>query len=109
MIYNADASGPLNFAIEQLERAGFEVQSSDTIGVHYSATIHRWYQNWIKNEKDMTAKYGDRWVRIWKIFLGWSTIIARQGSATCYQIVAHKNRNASDRLRFANTVGLNKA
>lgn len=34
---------------------------------------------------------------IWEIFLAWSTIISRQGSATCYQIVAHKNRNAFDR------------
>ena len=37
----ADASMPLNWVIEQLERAGFEVQSSETLGVHYSATIYR--------------------------------------------------------------------
>jgi hypothetical protein len=38
--------------------------SVDTIGVHYSATIWRWYRNWLNNEKDVTAKYGARWFRV---------------------------------------------
>ena len=29
--------------------------------------------------------------RLWEIFLAWSVIASGQGSATCYQIVAHKN------------------
>ncbi|KAJ1886191.1 hypothetical protein LPJ66_009753, partial [Kickxella alabastrina] len=41
--------------------------------------------------------YGKRWFRVWEIFLAWSVIISRQGSASCYQILAHKNRNAFDR------------
>ncbi|KAF9917669.1 hypothetical protein BGZ65_012774 [Modicella reniformis] len=81
----------------QLECAGFEVLNVDTIGVHYSATIYRWYQNWMANKDSITATYGKRWFRTWEIFLAWSTIISRQGSATCYQIVAHKNLNAFDR------------
>jgi len=93
----ADASCPLAWVINQLEVAGFEVYSVDTIGVHYSGTIYRWYQNWLKNRDSITEKYGKRWFRIWEIFLAWSTIISRQGSATCYQIVAHKNTNAFDR------------
>ncbi|KAF9578787.1 hypothetical protein BGW38_005248 [Lunasporangiospora selenospora] len=93
----ADASMPLYWVIKQLECAGFEVQQVDTIGVHYSATIHQWYLNWMSNKDEITAKYGKRWFRTWEIFLSWSTIISRQGSATCYQIVAHKNQNAFDR------------
>lgn len=96
----ADASCPLNWVLEQMERAGFEIQSVDTIGVHYSATIYRWYLNWLKNRDEMQEKYGVRWVRIWEIFLAWSTIVARQGSATCYQIVSHKNTNSIDRTRY---------
>ncbi|KAJ3114428.1 hypothetical protein HDU96_002098 [Phlyctochytrium bullatum] len=96
----ADASAPLNWVMEQAERAGFEVLNSDTIGVHYSATIYRWYLNWMKNKDKVIDKYGVRWFRIWEVFLAWSTIIARQGSATCYQIVLHKNLNSFDRTRF---------
>ncbi|KAJ3416616.1 hypothetical protein HDV05_000898 [Chytridiales sp. JEL 0842] len=96
----ADASAPLNWVIEQCERAGYEVQSSDTIGLHYSATIYRWYLNWMKNKDKIIEKYGVRWFRVWEIFLAWSTIIARQGSATCYQLVLHKNLNSFDRRTF---------
>ncbi|KAJ2824820.1 hypothetical protein IWW50_003146 [Coemansia erecta] len=93
----ADASCPLNWVVAQLEATGFEVRSSDTIGIHYSATLDRWYENWMQNRDDVVKKYGKRWFRIWEIFLAWSIIIARQGSSTCYQILAHKNRNAFDR------------
>ena len=31
-----------------------------------------------------------RWFRIWEYFLAYSTIISRQGGASCYQIVLHK-------------------
>lgn len=96
----ADASAPLNWVLEQAERAGFEVLNVDTIGVHYSTTIYRWYQNWMKNKDKIIDKYGVRWFRIWEIFLAWSTIIARQGSATCYQIMLHKNLNSFDRSKF---------
>ena len=38
----ADASTPLNWYIRQVERAGFEVQSIETIGRHYSHTLYVW-------------------------------------------------------------------
>jgi cyclopropane fatty-acyl-phospholipid synthase-like methyltransferase len=97
----ADASPPLNWVIEQLERAGFEVSSSETVGVHYSATIYRWYLNWMGNKDMIVEKYGKSWFRKWEVFLAWSTVVARQGGATCYQIVAHKNSNDFDRTVFA--------
>jgi cyclopropane fatty-acyl-phospholipid synthase-like methyltransferase len=40
----ADASTPLGWFVSQLEAAGFEIKSVDTIGVHYSATIWRWFR-----------------------------------------------------------------
>ncbi len=35
-----------------------------------------------------------------QFFLAYSTIIARQGSATVYQLVSHKNLNTFDRSQF---------
>ncbi|EMC91497.1 hypothetical protein BAUCODRAFT_79835 [Baudoinia panamericana UAMH 10762] len=94
----ADASTPLGWFVDKLEGAGFEVKGIDTIGVHYSATIWRWYRNWLANKDKVIAKYGDRWFRIWEYFLAYSTIISRQGSATCYQIVLVKNINSTHRI-----------
>jgi hypothetical protein len=79
------------------------MRSVDTIGVHYSATIWRWYRNWLANEADVTAKYGLRWFKIWKYFLASATISSRQGSATCYQITLVKNINSVHRIDGVST------
>lgn len=89
----ADASTPLGFVVDKLEGSGFEVVSVDNIGVHYSATIYNWYRNWMANKDLVIAKYGVRWFRIWEYFLASSTIVSRQGGATCFQIVLRKNLN----------------
>ncbi|KAF2810276.1 S-adenosyl-L-methionine-dependent methyltransferase [Mytilinidion resinicola] len=99
----ADASTPLGFVIDKLEGAGFEVKQVDTVGVHYSATLWRWYRNWIANKDKVVAKYGIRWFRIWEFFLAYSTIISRQGSATCFQITLVKNINSTHRVEGIDT------
>jgi hypothetical protein len=100
-----------------LENNGFEVKNIDVLGVHYSATIWRWYKNWVSNKDKVVQAYGDRWYRVWVFFLAWSTIISRlarfvfstryavtnahlsrQGSASLFQITLHKNLNAYHRI-----------
>ncbi|MEE9386563.1 MAG: cyclopropane-fatty-acyl-phospholipid synthase family protein [Nannocystaceae bacterium] len=87
----ADASCPLGFVVSQAERAGFEVHRVENCGVHYSLTIHKWYENWKRNETAIVAKYGERWFRMWMMFLAWSVIIAGQGSSTVFMITLTKN------------------
>jgi len=98
----ADASCPLTFNIYHLERAGFEVRSVETVGVHYSKTLKHWYENWHKpeNKTKILKNYGEKLFRQWSLFLGWSVIAAGEGKATCYQIVCHKNLNKFDRKVF---------
>lgn len=96
----ADASLPLSYVVGQLEKAGFEIHSVETIGIHYSLTIQRWHQNWLRNRDVIVAKYGERAYRIWNIFLAWSVLIAEQGGSTCFQIVCNKNRRLFDRTLY---------
>lgn len=96
----ADALTPLGWVVDKLEGTGFEVVSIDNIGVDYSATLWRWYRNWMGNRDKVVNKYGIRWFRIWEYFLASSTIILRQGSATCYQIVLRKNLNSYHRVNY---------
>ncbi|KIX09546.1 uncharacterized protein Z518_00626 [Rhinocladiella mackenziei CBS 650.93] len=99
----ADASMPLGFVIDKLEGAGFEVKGLDTVGVHYSATLWRWYRNWIANSDKVKAKYGMRWYRIWEYFLASAVITSRQGGATCFQITLVKNINSTHRIEGVET------
>ena len=73
----ADASCSLGWVITQLESAGFEVKNIDVLGVHYSATIDRWYKNWLANKDKVVAKYGEKLFRIWTYFLASSVIVSR--------------------------------
>merc|ERR1719210_2439180 len=97
----ADASCPLGWDIEQLERSGFEVHSVDNCGVHYGLTIFAWYNNWIRNKNKVVEKYGERRWRNWAIFLGWSTLIAWQGSSTVWMISMTKQFPTDVRTRPA--------
>lgn len=96
----ADASTPVSWYLNELEVAGFEIHSEETVGKHYSYTILAWYENWLANKDDIVNAYGIRWYRLWAWFLAWSVIAAGQGSASCYQIVAHKNTNEFPRENF---------
>ena len=60
----ADASCSLGWVVHQVEAAGFEVKNIDVLGVHYSATIWRWYLNWVSNKDKIVEKYTERSVVI---------------------------------------------
>ncbi|KAL0958808.1 hypothetical protein HGRIS_014127 [Hohenbuehelia grisea] len=94
----ADASCSLGWVINQLENAGFEVKNIDVLGVHYSATIFRWFKNWVSNREKVVEAYGERWYRVWVFFLAYATIISRQGGSSVFQITLHKNLNAYHRI-----------
>ncbi|KAI0731023.1 sphingolipid C9-methyltransferase [Earliella scabrosa] len=94
----ADASCSLGWVVSQVEAAGFEVKNIDVLGVHYSATIWRWYKNWVGNREKVVKAYGERWYRIWVFFLAYATIIARQGGSSVFQLTLHKNLNAYPRI-----------
>ena len=96
----ADASMPLSFVCKHLEKAGFEIHSVENIGIHYSMTIDRWYRNWLRNREAVVKAYGERWFRLWEVFLAWSVIIAERGGSTAFQLVCNKNRSSFDRKRW---------
>jgi cyclopropane fatty-acyl-phospholipid synthase-like methyltransferase len=96
----ADASLPLSDVVKGLEKVGFEIHSAENVSVHYAMTIQRWHKNWQKNERTIVKAYGERWYRLWHIFLAWSWRIAMQGNAACFQVVAHKNLDEFNRRVF---------
>jgi cyclopropane fatty-acyl-phospholipid synthase-like methyltransferase len=96
----ADASLPLSDMCKQMEKAGFDIHSAENVSIHYSVTIKRWHDNWQKNKAAVLQAYGERWYRLWHLFLGWSWRIGAQGNAACFQVVAHKNLDHFNRKVF---------
>jgi cyclopropane fatty-acyl-phospholipid synthase-like methyltransferase len=87
----ADASLPLGKMVVAMEKAGLEIDSTENLSPHYALTIERWHRNWQRNRKAVLDAYGERWYRLWDVFLAWSWRIGLQGTSACYQVVAHKN------------------
>jgi cyclopropane fatty-acyl-phospholipid synthase-like methyltransferase len=96
----ADASLCPSAMLKAMEKAGWEMHSVEKISIHYGFTIKKWHDNWLSNKDAVVAAYGERWFRIWHFFLAWSTIIAEQGNASCFQVVLNKNLDAFDRTRW---------
>mmetsp|Transcript_27904 Transcript_27904/g.30885 ORF Transcript_27904/g.30885 Transcript_27904/m.30885 type:complete len:440 (-) Transcript_27904:257-1576(-) len=86
----ADASCPLGWVSDQLERAGFEIQRVHNMGSHYSRTLADWLVNWRSKEAYIIAKYGAESYRRWEVFLAWSVRVARQGSSTVFMFALTK-------------------
>lgn len=96
----ADAALPLSSMLKVAEKAGWEVQSVSNQSRHYTHTLRHWRRNWDSNREAVTARYGQRWYRIWAFFLAWSELIGAQGSAACFQVVLKRNLDCLDRLRL---------
>merc|ERR1712193_551414 len=95
----ADASCPLYWDVEQLERSGWECQHIENNGTHYGLTIYAWYQNWVKNKDAVVKKYSEKSWRNWSVFLAWSHLIAMQGSSTVWMICLTKQFPCDARSR----------
>jgi cyclopropane fatty-acyl-phospholipid synthase-like methyltransferase len=96
----ADASLCPAAMLAAMEKAGWETHTVENVTQHYAITIKRWHDNWLSNKAAILAAYGERWFRIWHLFLAWSTIIGEQGNAACFQVVLNKNLDGFDRLRW---------
>ncbi len=96
----ADASLPPAGMLKAMEKAGWETHSVENVSIHYAWTIKKWHDNWLSNKDEVVKTYGERWFRIWHMFLAWSTIIAEQGNASCFQVVLNKNLDHYDRTRW---------
>ncbi len=102
----ADASRVLPWVAEQLERANFEIHSVENVGIHYSHTLHAWYDNWHAHKAQVLDKYGEYWFRVWDFFLAWATHVANEGQSTCWQLVCNKNNRDYDRNAYIGKVSL---
>ncbi len=96
----ADASLTPAGMLSAMEKAGWETFSVENISIHYAKTIDQWLDNWLENREAVVNAYGEWWWRLWAFFLAWSTRIAEQGNAACFQVLLNKNLDAFDRKRW---------
>ncbi len=96
----ADASLPPASMCKALEKAGFELMELTNVSAHYIHTLQAFRKNWLHHREVILSTYGERWFRIWNLYLSWSILVAEAGGASCYQAVLCKNAASLDRTRW---------
>jgi len=89
----ADSSTPLGWIVEHLERAGFEVQSAQNMGISYGRTLQAWQNVWETKKDEISKVYGEKAYRRWHVFLSWCAYGIRYGPSTVNFITATKSGN----------------
>ena len=57
----------------------------------------------------VVEKYGERWFRLWSLFLAWSVLIGNQGSSALFMLTLTKNlKNDRETLPLTEGVRLNR-
>lgn len=100
----ADASMPLYWVVNHLERAGFEVQRVHNLGTHYSRTLDDWLKTWRQGKDAIVAKYGIVAWRRWEVFLRWSVQAALEGSSTVMMLTATKQGQVAARVEVQDRI-----
>jgi len=89
----ADSSTPLGWIVEQLEKAGFEVQAAHNMGISYGRTLQAWQNVWETKKDEISKIYGEKAYRRWHVFLSWCAYGIRWGPSTVNFITATKSGN----------------
>lgn len=105
----ADSSFPLHIYVSKLEHAGFQV--NNVRGMQYTHTLEAWYHNFLRATDPSTQegqalnkKYPAEVMRLWKLFLAWSTLAAYESSAACRMITSHIDTPTYPREIFSEKV-----
>jgi cyclopropane-fatty-acyl-phospholipid synthase len=73
--------------LDVLEPTGFSVLDVENLRMHYALTLKYWRQNY-ENAIDEVAKmYGERFVRIWRVYLSGSEAAFESGQLQLFQVV----------------------
>jgi cyclopropane fatty-acyl-phospholipid synthase-like methyltransferase len=89
----ADSSTPLGWISMHLEKAGFEVQAANNMGISYGRTLHAWQRVWESKKDSITEVYGATAWRRWHVFLSWCVLQSASGGSTVNFITATKSGN----------------
>jgi cyclopropane-fatty-acyl-phospholipid synthase len=73
--------------LDVLEPTGFSVLDVENLRLHYALTLRYWRVNY-ENAVDQVAKmYGERFVRIWRVYLSGSEAAFESGQLQLFQVV----------------------
>ncbi len=71
----------------------FHLIDVESLRLHYAKTLDCWAENFEKNIEDVTKKYGERFVRMWRLYLNSCAASFRVSGLDVHQMIFSKGLN----------------
>lgn len=82
----------LREVVNLLPDFNFHLIHLESLRMHYALTLDRWHENFCKHRAEIEAKYGQRFARMWNLYLMTSAASFRNG-LEIYQLLFTKGLN----------------
>jgi cyclopropane-fatty-acyl-phospholipid synthase len=73
--------------LDVLEPTGFSVLDVENLRLHYALTLRYWRENYENAIDEVVKMYGERFVRIWRVYLSGSEAAFESGQLQLFQVV----------------------
>ncbi|RKP38499.1 S-adenosyl-L-methionine-dependent methyltransferase [Dimargaris cristalligena] len=80
----------LNDYLDEIHRAGLEVDLIENISLDASMTYARWFENWDQARHIIHMRYGEDVYRQWELYLAWSSSILLRGGLSKHSLLLRK-------------------
>lgn len=84
----------LSELLPAIERAGLMLTDVEVLRLHYAETLRAWRQRLHAGACQIASKYGERFVRMWDVYLAQSELSFRYGVHVVYQLQLSKSLTA---------------
>lgn len=82
----------LNEMVRELSRQELVVWDVENLGQHYALTLDRWAENFERNVEWVRARYGQEFVRMWRLYLQFSAASFRAEDVYVHQILFSRGK-----------------
>ncbi|KPV41610.1 cyclopropane-fatty-acyl-phospholipid synthase [Thiohalorhabdus denitrificans] len=72
---------------EIFEPYSFSIQDVENLRLHYARTLEHWLARYDANEEEVRRRFGESFVRAWRLYLSGSIAAFRAGSLQLFQMV----------------------
>lgn len=83
----------LREVISLLPEYDFHLLHAESLRMHYARTLDNWYQNFSNHLPEVKAKFGDRFIRMWRLYLLSNAANFRSSGLDLYQLLFTKGLN----------------
>ncbi len=78
----------------------FHLLQVESLRLHYAMTLDRWYENFLEHVEEIRQKYGERFVRMWSLYLSGCAAAFRVSGLDVNQLLFTKGLNNSIPLTY---------